>query len=976
MISFRLSVIALSAALIFSVGSSASTATTNYSHPEFSVTNDRTLNLRESGSQIVVEIIGDGLRQGGLALLGEGFQLDSSLSYHSGDNEGIEGDLDVVIPLWNGGRHAIFTQPGFVFWKGLEGEERFDGNIGLVYRAELTRGLIAGASVFYDHDFQIGHSRVSGGLDLQSGYFRLGANYYHPLSEVEDGREGFVEEALSGMDARLVFEREAVRLGSTIGYWDYKGEESGGQEDSRSGWKTSTGLDFGIRILPGVFAEASWERHKDNIVLDERIFAGLAFRFSLPDFEGASYGSGEMTSNLYKIVDREKRILYEEREADGILLTLGEGAIEEGGTVTVAIQLRKVAAEDVTLNFVGSGSATYGTDGDYTVSVGGTACTAVTGSSCSVTVATGETMPADNVVITINNDGRGEGAETIVLSTVVATGDASLTGRPLVLTIPEDPPLARASIVRTGSGNVAEGDTVDLDIQLGEMLEEDVTVNLVGSDSTATYGSSNDWTLSVGGTACTGVANDECQVSITAGQTSVSEDVVITINDDGRTNERAENIILSTIPDSGSTHLVQAGSSFTLNIPDDPPLPTVSISATSLNITEGGSATLTATLSETVTEDVVINLLEGGAADYGTSMDWHLNNGSNCNTATGTSCQITITAGQTSATATVNVNTDMTFEGSEERFTVEIDIASAGSTGVIEGSPSSLNFTIPAETPPTVSLNYSGSRTVQENDQRNSVVMTLELSEALSESVTLNLIARGTAIYSKTPSSGDYFLRRRVVAEGGTASSSVITTDSGGCTSATGTSCQVTFTAGQTIADIHLQVHETSQDGESEEDIILEVGIASAGSTGLVIGDPSNQRFTIPEDELPTVSLSYSGGAVQTFDTPEILVSISEALSQAVTLNIVWSGTAVYGGGSANWTLGRRSPANSGGYLSCNAGSTCQVTITAGNTTAEIRPIARSGVGRTMIVSIELPQASQSLVQLGNPVSISIDIVN
>ena len=99
MISFRFSVIALSAVLIFSIGSSASTATTNYSHPEFSIAEDRTLNLRETGSQIVIDTIENALRQGGLALLGEGFQLDSSLSYHSGDNEGIEGDLDVVIPF-------------------------------------------------------------------------------------------------------------------------------------------------------------------------------------------------------------------------------------------------------------------------------------------------------------------------------------------------------------------------------------------------------------------------------------------------------------------------------------------------------------------------------------------------------------------------------------------------------------------------------------------------------------------------------------------------------------------------------------------------------------------------------------------------------------------------------------------------------------------------------------------------------------
>ena len=630
-------------------------------------------------------------------MLGEGFQLDSSLIYHSGDNEGIEGDLDVVIPLWNGGRHAIFTQPGFVFWKGLEGEERFDGNIGLVYRAELTRNLIAGASVFYDHDFEIGHSRVSGGIDLQSGFFRFGANYYHPLSEVEDGREGFVEEALTGMDARLVFEREAVRLGSTIGYWDYKGEESGGQEDSRSGWQTSIGLDFGVRILPGVFAEASWERHKDNIVLDERIFAGLAFRFSLPGFEGASYGSGEMTSNLYKIVDREKRILYEER-----------------------------------------------------------------------------------------------------------------VGVPSV------------SIVRTGNETIAEGSTIAVDVQLSEVLTEDVTINLIG-DGTATYGTDGDWVLNNGSGNCDSVEGTDCQVVITAGQLSPSGDVVITINEDGRTNEPIESIILSMVIDSpANTDLLPRGP-FTLTIPEDPPLPAVSISATSTSIAEGGSATLTATLTETVTEDVVINLLEGGAADYGTGMDWHLNNGSDCNTATGTSCQITITAGQISATATVNVNTDSNVESTPETFTVEIDIASPDSTVVIEGSPSSLSFTIEDVPPPTVSLNYIQDRGNNPDQNRRIRIgqvseMRIELSESLNEDVTLNIVAQTTLDYG---------------------SQYQVFVDTTQCDTIASNTCQATISANSTSSQIDL----ASVGGK--DNVTISITIASAGSTGLVLGSTVEQTITL-----------------------------------------------------------------------------------------------------------------------------------
>ena len=677
MTSFRFSVIALSAVLIFSIGSSASTATTNYSHPEFSVADGSTLNLRETGSQIVVETIENALRQGGLALLGEGFQLDSSLSYHSGDNEGIEGDLDVVVPLWNGGRHAIFTQPGFVFWKGLEGEERFDGNIGLVYRAELTRGLIAGASVFYDHDFQIGHSRVSGGLDLQSGYFRFGANYYHPLSEVEDGREGFVEEALSGMDARLVFEREAVRLGSTIGYWDYKGEESGGQEDSRSGWQTSIGLDFGIRILPGVFAEASWERHKDNIVLDERIFAGLAFRFSLPDFQGASYGSGEMTSNLYKIVDREKRILYEEREADNIILT-PSGSVVEGGTVTVAVQLREASTEDVVINLVGSGTATYGEigdEGDWLLNNGNGNCSAVTGTSCQITITAGETVPSNNAVITINDDGGGEGPETIILSTTIASGDASLTSRPLMLTIPVDPPLPTVSLSTTDSSSIGEGGMATITLTLSETLGSDATFNLIGVGATAdvTYGTSNDWNLEVGGTDCADATESSpCQVTISQGQTTA--EVTVEVNTDTTDETDSKNFSVSVAVDSGSITLVQPGSRSSLNFTIPADLPNISLNDNgSGNLGTGFIADrrMSIVMSRALDVPVTLNIVGSGSATYdntetsgwvlyhkpvpaGENLPAQFVNGTLCSSIGGTGCEITISARQTIVDLEVN----------------------------------------------------------------------------------------------------------------------------------------------------------------------------------------------------------------------------------------------------------------------------------------------------------------------------------
>ena len=669
------------------------------SHPSFSVTEDRILNLRETGSQIVIQTIENALRQGGLALLGGGFQLDSSLSYHSGDNEGIEGDLDVVIPLLNLGRHVLFAQPGAVFWTGLEEEERIDGNIGLVYRAELTRGLVAGASVFYDHDFQIGHSRAGGGVDLQSGSFRLGANYYHPLSEIEDGREGFVEEALRGGDLQFAFERDVVRLGSTVGYWEYDGGE-----DVENEWKTSFGLDFGVRILPGVFAEASWERHKDDIVLDERIFAGLAFRFSLPDFEGASYGDGSMSANLYKIVDREKRILYEERVAG-----------------------------------------------------------------------------------------------------------------------------PRVSIARTGNETVEEGgDPIAVDIQLSEALTEEVTINLVGS-GTATY--NDDYTVSVGGTDCPMVTEANCQVTITAGQLSPGGDVEITINDDGRTNEPDESIILSMVVASpADTDLLPRGS-FSLTIPADPPLPTVSWSVDSTSITEGNTATIMFTLSEDLESDVTLNLLQGGAATYGTTDDWHLSvGGVDCEMAGVTNpCEVIIAAGATTATATVNVNTDANVESTPETFTVSVLIDSGNTSIVTTGSSSTLNFTIEDVPPPTVQISYTGSTNVHETTDPN---LTITLSEALQSNVTIDIVDNGsTATYGTSRTASDWAV--------------FLIDGQPPCSSLAVGSCRATITAGMTSFRVGVRIFSADGSPEPLETISFSISIADAGSTGLVLGSPTDLMINI-----------------------------------------------------------------------------------------------------------------------------------
>ena len=257
----------------------------------------------------------------------------------------------------------------------------------------------------------------------------------------------------------VIYERRKIRLSGNLGLWQYEG---GGN----SNWELSYGLEGGIRIMKGVFVEAGYEKH-ENASIGDRFDLGVALKFSLPGFEGASYGDGSMSSNLYRMVEREKRILYEEREAvTGPRVSfgsitrggseIGEGDIIEGDEVNIEIRLDEAFEENVTLNLIGSGTATYGSSNDYTLSIGGTDCTGIMeADDCSITIMAGQ-MSA-SAVVNINFDGRGEGAETIILSTVIADGSNTglLPGSPLVLTIPEDPPFPVVSIVRTGSETIA-----------------------------------------------------------------------------------------------------------------------------------------------------------------------------------------------------------------------------------------------------------------------------------------------------------------------------------------------------------------------------------------------------------------------------------------------------------------------------------------------------------------------------------------
>ena len=763
---FRSAIFALSVVLVFSLGSSSS-ANTDYPHPDFSVTEDRTLSLRETGSQIVLDTIEDALRAGGVALIGEGFHLDSSLNYVFGEGENnISGEVDAVIPLFRGERQVVFVQPGAIFWTGLADEERTDGNIGLVYRAaNLTGDLVSGISVFYDHGLQVGHSRVSGGVDFQSGWFRTALNYYHPLSDTQDGREGYVEDALQGADLRLSIESETARIGGKVGYWKFQEDD-----DVEDYYKLSFGADVGIRILPGIFVEGGWERHDEEVSLDERWNVGLAFRFALPGFSGTSYGSGGMSTNLYKIVDREKRILYEERkEAPPVILIprdendiplTATSTIAEGDTVTIAGELdalpvatilELVVDEDASSADLGDdfnyGHKVYELDaatGQQSAPSTTTDCPAVT---CEMMVPAGVTRFDVEIEILSDSEGKEIPEEVVLQVNVPEEHQSEISGGETTVTIR------------------AQGNTVEFTEAISTLDEDGGTVDVAVE---ANLASPMPITLDVEATSTDAVEGRDYTISserLTIPANANGEIASASLRLTGINNDRGEGskTITLAIPDQALPEGWALGTqtTHTVTLRDDE-LPQVNLTA----LQDGPVAEPAAGESETVTieaeigqvleEDVTLHIMIGNAstATLGTDFSYGhkvyaLNGQTGGQSApagdaiecTTVLCEVVIPAGVTRFD--IEANIAMTAEREVREFIdFQVGVAEAyaglllGSVAervAIEAHGNEIGFAANAET------------TLMEDNVRDGIQVAVNIDDPSPTPITLNVATSGTA---------------------------------------------------------------------------------------------------------------------------------------------------------------------------------------------------------------------------------------
>ena len=406
------------------------------------------------------------------------------------------------------------------------------------------------------------------------------------------------------------------------------------------------------------------------------------------------------------------------------LSVTNSGAITEGGTALTITATRSEAND--------SGSAL-----SIPIQVQSVGTTADAADYTLVTaISIPDTVTSGTASFTVADDSVDEPDETVVVELgTLPVGTAEGSPSEVMITITDNDP-TMVTLVRSGTGGISEGDTVQFTVMLGRALVAgeiiDVPLSISGTGVTT-----DDWSLALasGGSLNTGVTLTGATTAMPqvrfVGSAAETATLVLTAQTDIDT-ENDETITVALGPNgSGTNGFDRSGLSTNVGGGADPASdntfdvvvsnvvpptdPTVALSVTNSGaITEGGTAlTITATRSEANDSgsalSIPIQVRSAGttaeAADYTLAAAISISNGA--------------TSGMTTFTASTD---DITDEPSE---TVVIELG-ALPAGTVAGTPSEVTITI-------TNISSPPSRPVPPPSQPSVPVITLTGGEAATE---------------------------------------------------------------------------------------------------------------------------------------------------------------------------------------------------------------------------------------------------
>ena len=557
-------------------------------------------------------------------------------------------------------------------------------------------------------------------------------------------------------------------------------------------------------------------------------------------------------------------------------------APENAGTRNVTVSLSPAQHSETTLTYSVGGTATAGSDNDFTIANSG-----------SVTLSSGATSV--DIPVLIVDDSMDESAETVLLTLTAGSGYTVGTTSVHTLTINDnDAPATNNTPVVSVSGEmpVTEGTDVTFTLTADPAPTSDLSVAVMVTDSGA---------FAEGGQTGTKT------VTIPSGDTSAMLTVTTAVD---TTDEPNGAITAAVTGGTGySAHDTAHTAAVTVN---DDDATAVTLTGLADNITEGDTKAFTVNLSRVLVdgESLVAPLTLAGTATRGT--DYTLA----CASATGVACAsldsgtATVTfTGSSSATIATSMTITLTAladNAAEPAETVVIGLDRPTPTGLGGGATTTdtlADFNIVAQTP--VAAFDLALQSASEGAGTHNV--TVNLSPAQHSETTLTYSVGGTA----TAGSGNDF----TIADSGS----------------------VTLSAGATSVDIPVLIADDNAD-ENAETVLLTLTPAS----GYTVGAKSVHTLTINDNDgslitTPVVSLSgempVTEGTAATFTLTADPVPDSDI---GVTVMVTDSGAFAEGGQTGTKTV--TIPAG-------NATATLTVT-TVGDTTDESNGAITAAVTR------------------------------
>ncbi len=423
----------------------------------------------------------------------------------------------------------------------------------------------------------------------------------------------------------------------------------------------------------------------------DNIFEGtetLTLELSSPDGSGAVIGSPGSLD--FEIEDDES--------APQVTLSADPTMFAEGEETTVTASLSHASTQDIEVTLEVADETTE--PDDYTIS--GNPIIIPAGSQSATATISGE------------EDDFYEENERLQITISEVSGEVNIgDNQPVTLTITDNQPAPVVSL-DISPASVTEGGSSTISANLSIPTFEDVTVTLAtGSGATL----DEDYSLSA----------ETIVIPAFSSSASVTLDAI-----DDNIYEGSEIFTVSIGNVSGGFANENGDQEISVTIIDNDSPPQVTLSADPESIVENGVTTLTASLSNPTTQNVLVNLDVN--SDNADSDDYIL-----------TSTSITIPAGETEGSTTLEAIRDNVFEGDEQ---ITVSISDVGGGEASEDGDQEVTITIEdAQTMPTVSLDFTNTPF---SEDEGVAVLNIELSNASYQEVIVDLAFEGTA------SSSDY----------------------------------------------------------------------------------------------------------------------------------------------------------------------------------------------------------------------------